>query len=40
MLNPIKKITTPEKVQHALWRHAELATFVAGLLLGFVMGRM
>lgn len=39
-MNPVPKTTKIEKVQRAIWRHAELATFIAGLLLGFLMGRL
>ena len=38
--NPPRKYSKYEKVEHAIGNHAEVITLVAGILLGFVLGKL
>lgn len=38
--NPARQITKIERVENSLARHAEAIVLVAGIVLGFVLGKL
>lgn len=38
--NPARKVTRIERVEKTIGRHGEAITLVAGIVLGFVLGKL